>query len=120
MNLFFSRVLTIALIFSGEALAICAEMIAARSNFVTSQLFLKVFLKIFLIIIIGGVFLIFGYTLGFNTFKNIWIVSVISITSILVIEPILAFTIFHQLPTKGAIAGLVFGAIGFISTIFIR
>ncbi|MEM5778032.1 MAG: hypothetical protein QXK49_00160 [Candidatus Aenigmatarchaeota archaeon] len=61
--------------------------------------------------------LILGYIFGFSSFKNIWIVSIISITSILISEPILAYTFFHQMPTTGALIGLVFGVLGFISTI---
>jgi hypothetical protein len=51
---------------------------------------------------------------GYRVFKNIWIVSAISITSILITEPILNYLIFHELPTKGALAGLILGVIGFV------
>ena len=112
------KILVLILIFLGEALAIYAEMTGARMNQVTQQPFLQIFLKMFLIIIIGSGLLIAGYMLGFESFKNIWIVSVISITSILIIEPILALTIFKQMPTTGALIGLVLGIIGIIAAIF--
>ena len=57
---------------------------------------------------------------AFKAFKNIWIVSVISITSILLIEPVLAYFIFDQLPTKGAAIGLVLGAIGLYLALFYK
>ena len=115
---FYIKILVLILIFLGEALAIYAEMTGARMNQVTQQPFLQIFLKMFLIIIIGSGLLIAGYMLGFESFKNIWIVSVISITSILIIEPILALTIFKQMPTTGALIGLVLGIIGIIAAIF--
>lgn len=114
------KILAIILLFLGEGLAIWAEMIAARNLGLTGRPFLNVFLKMFLVIVIAGGFLIAGYMLGFRAFQNIWIVSAISITSILIIEPILAWTIFQQIPTRGALLGLIFGAAGFLSAIIIK
>lgn len=112
------KLLAIFLIFVGEALAIYAEMLAARSLSLTSRPFLSVFLKMFLVIAIGGGFLVAGYMLGFKSFQNIWIVSAASITSILIIEPVLAYAVFQQLPSRGALVGLIFGLLGFVSAIF--
>jgi hypothetical protein len=120
MNLFNSKIFATVFILFGEMITIYAEMLLARNNFSNPPSFLKVFWQPFLIMVIGGSLLITGYFTGFGAFKNIWIVSVISITSILVIEPILAYTIFHQLPTKGAAIGLVFGILGFISAMFLK
>ena len=116
MELLYSKILVTLIIFLGESLTIYAEMIAARTFSISSQSFLDVFLKMFLIFSFAGGVLILGYMFGFSSFKNIWIVSVISITSILISEPILAYAFFHQLPTTGAFIGLVFGLLGFIST----
>ena len=107
------------LLFLGEGFAIYAEMIAARNLNLVGRPFLSTFLKMFFVIIIAGGFLIAGYMLGFKSFQNIWIVSAASITSILIIEPILAWAIFQQIPTKGALLGLIFGAAGFLSAILI-
>jgi len=120
MSVFNSKILAIILILLGETITIYAEMLLARNNFSNSPSFSKIFWLPFLIMVIGGTLLITGYFVGFGAFKNIWIVSVISITSILIIEPILAFTIFHQLPTKGATLGFVFGTLGFIVALFIK
>ncbi|MBI2452125.1 hypothetical protein HYV50_03545 [Candidatus Pacearchaeota archaeon] len=68
--------------------------------------------------VIAGAFLLSGYMFGYSNFKNIWIVSVVSITSILFTEPVLAYVIFQELPTKGALIGLIFGMIGFIFALF--
>ncbi len=74
----------------------------------------------FLLITLAGGFLILGYMLGFKFFKNIWIVNAASITSILIVEPIIAWTIFHQLPTKGAIIGFFLGAVDLFLSIFLK
>jgi hypothetical protein len=73
----------------------------------------------FLIIACAGALLIGGYILGYSAFKNIWIVSVLSMTSILVTEPFISYAIFHQLPTKGAWLGLGFGVIGSLCAILL-
>lgn len=117
MSLIF-KILMVVLIFLGESFSIYAEMIMAKNYSNTS--FVNIFLKMIFVIIIAGFFLIAGYMFGFKSFKNIWIVSVISITSILIMEPILAYIIFHQLPTKGAFLGLILGTLGFLSTIIYR
>lgn len=114
------KIFVILLLFIGEALAIYAEMLAAKAYSNSGQPLLKIFLKMFLIFIVSGGFLILGYALGFKAFKNIWIVSVASITSILIIEPVLALAIFQQSPTKGAFIGLVLGAMGFMTAIFYK
>jgi hypothetical protein len=120
MQALYTKIFAILLVFLGEALAIYAEIIAARIISNTSLSFLQVFLRAFLIIIIGGAFLVIGYMRGIDAFKNIWIVSVISITSILIIEPILNYAIFHQLPTRGAALGFIFGILGFVLALFIK
>jgi len=120
MNTLTFKIGVIMIIVIGEALAIYAEMLGAKTNAVSSQPFLQIFLKVFLIAAIAAGFLVSGYMFGYKTFKNIWIVSVVSITSILIIEPILAYTIFQQLPTKGALIGLGFGILGFVSALFLK
>ncbi len=112
------KLLALALIITGEAVMIYAEISGAKiysGNFTFQESFSKSIIAIF----IGGSILLSGYIIGYRGFKNIWIVSAVSVTSILVIEPILNYLIFQQLPTKGAFIGLIFGAIGFISALFI-
>ncbi len=111
------QICAVILIFIGEFIAIYAEILTSK-RFSLDQT-ASIILKGFLVAAVAGAFLIAGYALGFKAFKNIWIVSVISITSILIIEPILDYTIFNQLPTRGALIGLILGAMGFISAIFL-
>lgn len=118
MEAAYSKILVLALLFTGEALAIYAEMAGARNSHIAAQPFLQIFLKMFLLMTLAGGLLIAGYVLGFKAFKNIWIVSVASITSILLVEPILAWTIFQQIPTTGAIIGFILGTIGLFMSMF--
>jgi|SRR3989344_6224917 len=118
MNSLWLKITVIAIIFVAEALYIFSEILSAKYYSDPESNFFQILGKILIITIIGSVLILTGYMLGFRTFKNIWIVSVISITSILIVEPILAFAIFKQMPTKGAFLGLVFGAIGFAFTLF--
>jgi hypothetical protein len=102
------KLLAIILLIIGEAISIYIELILAKGN--------KNILYLSMIFILATPFLLYGYILGYSVFKNIWIVSVISITSILIIEPVLCYMIFKELPSKGATVGLLFGVLGFIST----
>lgn len=118
MDSVYTKILVVLLIFLGEALAIYAEMLGAKSYSAAGQPALQIFLKMFLIIAVAGGFLLTGYMFGYSAFKNIWVVSVASITSILVMEPIIAFSLFRQVPGTGQIVGFVFGVLGFIAAIF--
>src|SRR3989338_5549000 len=118
MNSTWLKILVIAIIFIAEALYIFSEIISAKYYSQPQSQFFLILGKILIITIVGSILILTGYMLGFRVFKNILIVSVISITSIMIIEPILAYSIFKQLPTKGAFLGLIFGAIGFAFTLF--
>jgi hypothetical protein len=119
MNSVYAKILVIILILIGEILAIYAQITAARA-YSTTNPFMQVFWKMFLVMAAGGGLLVAGYMLGFPAFKNIWIVSVISITSILITEPAADYIIFKQLPTTGALIGLILGALGMISALFLK
>ena len=117
MSITYSKILVIILLFLGESLCIYAEVVGAKNA--GSSSFLLIFLKMFLIITLAGGLLVASYMLGFNAFKNIWIVSAVSIASILIMEPTLNWIIIKQLPTPGAIIGFVLGVIGlFVSLRF--
>lgn len=92
-------------------------MIAAKNT--AGLPFYQMFFKMFLVIIVSGAFLIGGYMLCFRAFKNIWVVSAISITSILIVEPLTTYLIFHELPARGPIVGLVLGVLGFVAALFL-
>jgi hypothetical protein len=64
--------------------------------------------------------LIAGYVISYATFKNIWVVSAVSVTSILIVEPALSYLVFRELPGRGAIIGLTLGALGFLATLLVE
>ena len=106
----------ILLIFSGEALSIAAEFVASKRIEAASGVHYSILLEPVFLITVGGIFLIVGYALGYSTLRNIWIISVVSIGSILILEPTLALLMFKELPTYGAAVGLALGVIGLIAT----
>jgi hypothetical protein len=116
MNYFYGKILVVPLIFLGESLSIYAEMLMARNA--ASNPIVQLFLKMFAVIALAGGILVIGYALGYASFQNIWIVSVTSITSILIMEPLLGYLFFRTLPTEGALIGLLLGVLGFIAAIF--
>lgn len=116
MKTIYLKILTILLLYFGEALSVYSEMIAAKSHSAATHPFMTIFSKAFIMITCAGAFLIAGYMLGYKSYKNIWVVSAMSITSILIMEPLLCYTILKQLPTRGALIGLILGAAGFIAT----
>ncbi len=109
-----TQFLIIIAIFLGETVAIYAEIFSSKASSLGSGFSWLIFGRGLALMIFGCLLLLLGYIFGFKTFKNIWIVSVISITSILIAEPILNYLIFQQLPTKGALMGLILGIIGLI------
>ena len=105
-----------AAIFFGEFFIIGAEMWAAR-RFESSASQFHVFATAFGVSLVACFLLVFGYTYGYQVFKNIWIVTAISISGILVVEPIIAWLLFKEIPTMGAGAAFVLAAIGIVLTL---
>ncbi len=114
------KILSIVLLFLGEALSIYAELNFAEILLhpgITPKETVLTFIKMILVITLGGIFLLGGYYLGYFSFKNIWIISVVSITAILIADPFLAYTFFKQIPERGSIIGLTLGVLGMIATL---
>ena len=103
-----TKILSIFLVVLGECLSIYAEMLGAKT---------QMYWKVFLTITLGGAALVGGYMLGLAAFKNIWVITVASITSILIVEPFMGWIFFHQVPTIGPLIGFVLGMIGFVVSI---
>lgn len=112
------KIITLLLIFLGEMAMVYAEIRAARLFTASQQSFVHVFFKLFIVMAVGGGLVVAGYMAGLKVFKNIWIVSVTSITSILLIEPVMNYFVVGQLPTRGALIGLILGVCGLLSAIF--
>lgn len=110
------KIIPIVLLFLGESLAIYSEIIAAK-NLGT---FASTFWKMSGLMALAGLLLIAGYMLGLKYWQNIWIVGVVSISSIIIMEPIITYSLFHTLPSKGPLIGLVFGIMGLLSSLLIK
>ncbi|EIK72772.1 hypothetical protein PseBG33_3268 [Pseudomonas synxantha BG33R] len=48
---------------------------------------------------------------------DIWIVTVVSVTSLLLLEPMVVWSLFHEAPGRGALVGFCLGALGMLATI---
>ena len=77
-----NKFLPILILFAGEVFAILAEIIAAKYYALSGNAFGKTFIRALPLLILGAILLVSGYMLGLKAFKNIWIVSAISIASI--------------------------------------
>jgi hypothetical protein len=55
---------------------------------------------------------------GLVAFQNVWTLSAISVASIIIFEPILAYFLTAQLPSVGAGIGFVLGITGLLVTLF--
>ena len=113
----FGIILSFTILIVAEGLNIWAEMMSAKLSGVRSLFELKN-LFLFAIVLIGCSLLLVGYTIGYQSSKNIWTVTVSSIVAILLVEPFIAYAYFHQLPEKGALVGMALSIVAFLVTIF--
>lgn len=110
------KIIPILLLFTGESLAIYSEIIAAKNI----NSFASTFWKMLGLILLAGPILIAGYMLGMKYLQNVWVVGAISIASIVVVEPLITYFIFRELPSRGALIGLILGVIAICSALFIK
>jgi hypothetical protein len=97
------KVLSLVALFVGEALCIYSEMLVAKE---------PRWWWTFFLITLAGIPLLIGYHYGYKAFGSMWAVMVVSIVSILLVEPVLVWVMFKELPTKGNLAGFLCGALG--------
>lgn len=109
-------IIAVTLLIVGEILTIYAELAAAKLPD-NGALALTGLIRPSLLIAVAGVCLIVAYWMGYHVVGNIWVVTIASLTSILVLEPIVVFAMFHELPSRGAIIGFILGALGFIAAL---
>jgi hypothetical protein len=112
------KMLALACLFLGETLVIYAEEFGAKTYTLSGHLG-GTFLETLVPLTIGAVCLVIGYMLGLKLFQNIWIVTAVSFGSILVVEPLFDFFYIGQVPATGAAIGVVLGALGILSAIFL-
>lgn len=112
--------LTVLLILVGETLSIAAELIASKLSAQHYASDTSIFVPMFFLIALGGALLVAGYMMGQSQLGNIWIIAAISMSSILIVEPIMALLLLHQFPTFGAGVGFAFGVLGSIAALFLK
>lgn len=110
-------VLSLALIFIGEACAIGAELLVAHRFQAMTPLLWAGGIAL---AALGGLLLVLGYYWSYVHIQNIWIVAAVSIGSIVIIESILMYLFFSEAPTTGAIIGIILGVLGIIAALYIR
>jgi len=113
-----NQILTGLALFFGEMLVISAEVWA--SKFFSPSSPWAVLTPATVVSIVGVCLLVYGYTFGYQAFKNIWIVTAISIAVILVVEPLVAWLLFREMPTTGAFIALVLAVIGIITSMVVK
>jgi CHASE2 domain-containing sensor protein len=111
------KALGLLLLVGGEVIAVYSEMVAAKAYAQGGERFLGVFGRNTALMTVAGAMLIAGYMVCYSSFRNIWLVSVVSVTAILIVEPGLTYFVFQELPGRGATIGLVLGVLGFIATL---
>lgn len=97
------KLFSIIMLCIGESLCIYSEMLVAKK---------PDWLLTFFLITLAGIPLLLGYHYGYLAFKSMWPVMVASITTILIVEPLLVLIMFKELPTWGTSAGFVLGTVG--------
>jgi len=107
----------LALVF-GEALLIGAEMLAAK-YFDPADPWALTLLALS-VSITGAALLVYGYTFGYREFKNIWVVTGLSLAGMLVVEPAVAWFLFREVPTAGASIALILGMAGIVASIVFK
>ncbi|EPL04052.1 hypothetical protein JFV28_23780 [Pseudomonas sp. TH05] len=102
----------------GEFCAIYSEVVAARLAHTGNTTWADLALPV-LIMCFAGICLIGAYWLGYVAVGDIWLITVVSVTSLLLLEPLVIWAIFHEQPGRGALIGFCLGALGMLSAVFL-
>lgn len=105
MNNLWLKLFSVAMLAFGEALCIYSEMLVAKK---------PDWLWTFFLITLAGIPLLIGYNVGYKAFGNMWAVMVVSMVSVLLVEPTLIWIMFGDVPTRKSIIAFCLGAIGMI------
>lgn len=109
----------VASIFLGEVLVIFSEQIGAKMYGVDGSSFLTGFSYALVPALIGAVLLVVGYMLGVKYHHNVWAVTALSLSSILIVEPLFNYFYIGHVPELGSALGFVFGLLGVVAVTFL-
>lgn len=107
-------------LFLGEILIIIAELFGARIKEQQGSISIGNWVWLLAVGIVSAICLIYGYIEGTHNYGNIWFMMAVSVCSILLIEPILAYLLFRHPITLGTGLGLSLGFLGLIITLVIK
>ncbi|HBB27063.1 TPA: hypothetical protein DCZ36_01015 [Candidatus Gracilibacteria bacterium] len=99
------------LIFIGEFLAVTSEVLFIKG---------KNTFPLIVLMCIAGIFLLYGYYLGYKYMQNLWLIYIVSITAILILEPFIIYYFTGETPNLGSKIGFSLGTLGFLAAIFIK
>lgn len=100
----------------GEFCAIYSEVVVAKLAQTGSASWETLFLPLVLMCF-AGICLLAAYWLGYVAVGDIWIVTVVSVISLLLLEPVVVWALFHESPGRGALIGFTLGALGMLATV---
>lgn len=105
------QIMSVALVIVGEFCAILAEIFYSRGkNFYTMAALMTV----------AGIFLLLWYGLGYKHLKSLWIIYVVSITAILILEPIIIYMVTGESASLGTKIWFACGVVGFLAVFLIK
>ena len=111
-------VFALGLMVIGEFCAIYSEVVTARLAHVGDGSW-QAFVMPVLLMCFAGFCLLGAYWLGYVVVGDIWIVTVVSVTSLLLLEPVVVWALFHEAPGRGALIGFCLGALGMLATVLL-
>lgn len=102
----------------GEFCAIYSEVVTAKLAQTGSHSWDALAVPVALMCF-AGLCLLGAYWLGYVVVGDIWVVTVVSVTSLLLLEPIVVWWLFHEAPARGALIGFCLGALGMLATVLL-
>ncbi|AZE55850.1 hypothetical protein SAMN05216475_1650 [Pseudomonas synxantha] len=111
-------VFALGLMVIGEFCAIYSEVVTARLAHTGGGSWGAFVLPV-VVMCFAGFCLLGAYWLGYRAVGDIWIVTVVSVTSLLLLEPVVVWSLFHEAPGRGALVGFCLGALGMLATILL-
>jgi hypothetical protein len=113
------KILPLVLILLGEAISVYCEIAFIKANKNNGNVFSwGIFIKMVLIMLVAVILLLLGYFFGYINIKNVWLISIISVVSILLAEPLIILSLLKEIPSKGSIIGFILAVVGLIIATF--
>ncbi|MCL9971831.1 MAG: hypothetical protein NBV63_00250 [Candidatus Pacebacteria bacterium] len=106
-------------IFFGELFMLYAEQLGAKLYGLSGCSFSHTILLTLVPLLVGAFLLVIGYMLGLKYHQNIWVVTAISFSTILIAEPLFNYFFIGQTPEFGAGVGVLLGFLGLLAVTFL-